>query len=58
MLQAVAVATKGGGRYRWSWAEVGAMNQSRTSLSAHAMHVEMNLFDSLMLKAKYFQCEA
>jgi hypothetical protein len=38
-----------------TWSLVGAMNQGRFGFAAHAMEVETNLFDSLMLKAKATQ---
>jgi hypothetical protein len=38
-----------------AWSSVDAMHQARTGFSAHGMSVEINLFDSLMLKAKWAQ---
>jgi hypothetical protein len=38
-----------------TWSLVGAMNQERSGFAAHAMEVETNLFESLMLKAKAAQ---
>jgi hypothetical protein len=38
-----------------AWSLATYMNQVRSGLAAHAMVVESNLFDSLMLKAKVGQ---
>jgi hypothetical protein len=38
-----------------TWSSVCAMNQARAGFAAHAMVVEMDLFDSLMSKVKSAQ---
>jgi N-acetylneuraminic acid mutarotase len=38
-----------------TWTEMSAMTQARYKISAHTMRLDMNLFDSLILKAERAQ---